>query len=117
MNLNQQLESFLTNHFRGLALKQPLFYRWRIALRFDLQCGEVESTSYFADVVHRAGTLFNEVFEASDPIFFVLMDYRFKRRKIRFKSFCLQCIGQLKREDVHYRILRRVYSDDKDDGY
>jgi len=117
MHLNQNLQSFLRAHFNGLTLKQPLFYNWPIALRFNLQYGEVGTTSYFQEVVHRATKLFDEVFEPTDSLFFVLTDYRYKRRKIHFKNFCFQCIRQLKKDDISFSILRQLYNHDKDDVY
>ncbi|GAA4785982.1 hypothetical protein GCM10023231_12350 [Olivibacter ginsenosidimutans] len=117
MHLNQYLKYFLRDHFNGLTLKQPLFYNWPMALRFNLQHGEVGTTSYFQEVVHRATQLFEEVFEPADSLFFVLTDFRYKRRKIHFRNFCFQCIKQLKKNEISFSVLRQLYDHDKGDVY
>lgn len=116
-NLNQQLQTFLADNFKDLVLRQPLFYNWPFSLRFNLQEGEVGSESYFKEVLQRSHVIFNSVFQPQDDLLFVLVDYRFKRRKLHLGNFCLQCIDKINRERISFKILRHLYEKDKYDRY
>lgn len=116
-NLNQQLQTFLADNFKGLVLRQPLFYNWPFSLRFNLQEGEVGSESYFKEVLQRTHLIFTDVFQPEDDLLFVLVDYRFKRRKLHLGNFCLQCIDKINRDKISFKILRQLYEKYKYDNY
>ena len=112
----QEYRQFLTDNFKGLRLRAPLFYSWDIGLRFDLQVGNTDTDEYFQEVTRRASTIFQTVFDNSDKVFVVFMDYKYKRRKIRFSTFTFQQIDGLKKTDVSYSKENRLYElDDKFD--
>jgi len=107
MVLQTNLNLFLRKAFCGLAIKKPLFYNWPIGLRFDLQTSVEEE--YFAEVVHRAVTLFEEVFGLNEKIILICQAGRFKRDKIRFSNYCFQQINNLIRSEISYEKLRNLY--------
>ncbi len=112
----QEYRQFLKDNFKGLRLRASLFYSWDIGLRFDLQVGNTDTDEYFQEVTRRASTIFQTVFDNSDKIFVVFMDYKYKRRKIRFSTFTFQQIDGLKKTDVSYSKENRLYElDDKFD--
>lgn len=87
MNFKQEYISFLTDNFNSHNLKKPLFYNAKIGLRFNLQKGETNTEDYFKEVLNRSTTLFEAVFEPADDLLLVFTDYKWKRRKIRFKNY------------------------------
>jgi hypothetical protein len=65
---------YLGEHFPGLTLDAPLFYRWPVGLRFDL--GGRACTPGEADgVVQRATGLFEAVFPPEDSCTVVAQDW------------------------------------------
>ncbi|QQT28753.1 DUF3885 domain-containing protein [Sphingobacterium multivorum] len=91
----QEYRQFLQDHFKRLNLRAPLFYNSDFGLRFDLQVGETNTEKYFQNVIRRATTIFQNAFDDSDNVFLVLMDYKYKRRKIRFSNFIFKQIQDL----------------------
>ncbi|WP_313185929.1 DUF3885 domain-containing protein [Sphingobacterium siyangense] len=91
----QEYRQFLQDHFKRLNLRAPLFYNSDFGLRFDLQVGETNTEKYFQNVIRRATTIFQNAFDDSDNVFLVLMDYKYKRRKIRFSNFIFKQILDL----------------------
>lgn len=61
--INQEYRQFLNYNFKGLTLRQPLFYNWNFGLRFDLQVGEINTDDYFKKVTKRACTIFETTFD------------------------------------------------------
>ncbi len=112
----KEYRQFLEDSFKGLRLRKPLFYSWDFGLRFDLQVGDTDTDEYFQEVTRRASTIFQTAFDNSDKVFAVFMDYKYKRRKIRFSNFTFQQIESLKKTDVSYSKEKRLYEpDDKFD--
>ncbi|MFV8347458.1 DUF3885 domain-containing protein [Flavobacterium sp. ZB4P13] len=112
----QEYRQFLNKNFKGLRLGKPLFYNWDIGLRFDLQIGNTVTDEYFQEVTRRASTIFQSAFETSDQVFLVFMDYKYKRRKIRFSNFTFKQIDNLIKTEVSYSKEKRLYEpDDKFD--
>jgi hypothetical protein len=112
----KEYRQFLEDSFKGLRLRKPLFYSWDLGLRFDLQVGDTDTDEYFQEVTRRASTIFQTAFDNSDKVFVVFMDYKYKRRKIRFSNFTFQQIESLKKTDVSYSKEKRLYEpDDKFD--
>ncbi|MCU0437678.1 MAG: DUF3885 domain-containing protein [Raineya sp.] len=100
---------FLKEYFNGLRLHRPLFYRWQLGLRFDLQSGDLNTDEYFQEVVYRASTIFRTTFDMNDSIFLVLMDYKYKRSKIRFHNFVFKQISGIQRNQVQYFKEKGIY--------
>lgn len=112
----QEYRQFLNDNFKGLRLGKPLFYSWNYGLRFDLQVGDADTDKYFNEVTRRASTIFQTVFDNSDKVFLVFMDYKYKRRKIRFSNFTFEQIDNLQKMEISYSKEKRLYEpDDKFD--
>ena len=107
--LKQEYRKFLNDNFDGLRLRKPLFYSWTNGLRFDLQVGQTDTDEYFEEVTRRASTLFQAAFDRSDEVFFVFMEYKYKRRKIRFSNFAFSQIDGLEREEVSFTNEYQLY--------
>lgn len=105
----QEYRQFLTDNFKGLRLRKPLFYSWETGLRFDLQVGDTDTDEYFQEVSRRASTVFQSVFENSDTLFLVFMDYKYKRRKIRPLNYTFRQIDQFKQTEVVFTKEKRLY--------
>lgn len=116
MTTKQEYRQFLNNNFKGLRLRKPLYYSWDFGVRFDLQVGETDTDEYFQEVIRRASTIFQTVFDNSDNVFLVFMDYKYKRRKIRFSNFSFKQIDNLQKNEISYSKEFRLYEpDDKFD--
>ena len=116
MTTKQEYRQFLNDNFKGLRLRKPLFYSWDFGLRFDLQVGETNTDEYFQEVTRRASTIFQTAFDNSDKVFLVFMDYKYKRRKIRFSNFTFNQIDSLEKTEINYSKEFRLYEpDDKFD--
>ena len=61
-----EFKQFLSDNFKGLRLRKPLFYSWCFGLRFDLQLGNTDTDEYFHEVTRRASTIFQSAFDNSD---------------------------------------------------
>jgi hypothetical protein len=128
--LKQEYKQFLTDNFKGLAIKTPLFYNWKFALRFDLQTGETfnserqvidsegnvirhvgdtNSRNYFDEMIKRATTLFEIAFEKNDHLFLVLLEYKYKKRKIKFSNYTFRQIKNLVKTEISYSKVRQLY--------
>lgn len=116
MKRKQEYRQFLNDNFKGLRLRKPLFYSWDFGLRFDLQVGETNTDEYFEEVTRRASTIFQTAFDNSDNVFLVFMDYKYKRRKIRFSNFTFKEVENLQKTEISYSKEFRLYEpDDKFD--
>lgn len=109
MTTKQEYRKFLNDNFKGLRLRKPLFYSWDFGLRFDLQVGETDTDQYFKEATRRASTIFKTAFDNSDKMFLVFMDYKYKRRKIRFSNFIFKQIDSLGKTEVTYSKEFRLY--------
>lgn len=109
MTTKQEYRHFLNDNFKGLRLRQPLFYSWDFGLRFDLQVGETDTDEYFQEVTKRASTIYQIAFENSDKLFLVFIDYKYKRRKIRFSNFTFQQIDSLQKSEIKYSKEFQLY--------
>jgi hypothetical protein len=107
--LKQEYRQFLSNNFKGLTLKQPLFYSWNLGLRFNLQLGDTSTNEYFLEVVRRASTIFESAFDQSDELFFIVKDFKYKRRKIRYPNYAFQQIKNLRKATISYSKERGIY--------
>lgn len=116
MTTKQEYRQFLNDNFKGLRLRKPLFYSWDFGIRFDLQVGETGTDEYFQEVTRRASTIFQTAFDNSDNVFLVFMDYKYKRRKIKFSNFVFKQIHHLQKTEINYSKERQIYEpDDKFD--
>lgn len=109
MTIKQEYRKFLKDNFKGLKLRKPLFYSWNLGIRFDLQVGETDTDEYFQEVTRRASTIFKTAFDNFDKVFLVVMDYKYKRRKIRFSNFIFRQIDDLQQGDLSYSKDFRLY--------
>jgi len=130
LTAKQEYREFLNDNFEGLRLRKPLFYNWDFGLRFDLQTGETSNSSrqildgegnvipqigdtdtdeYFQEVTKRASTIFKAAFDNFDNVFLVFMDFKYKRRKIKFSSFTFKQVDNLKKFEVSYSKEKRLY--------
>ena len=105
----QAYRQFLSDNFKRLRLRKPLFYSWDFGLRFDLQVGDTNIDEYFKKVTKRATTIFETAFVKSDNVFLIFMDYKYRRRKIRFSNFLFQQIDRLTKTAVSYSKEKRLY--------
>lgn len=105
-----EYRQFLNDNFKGLRLKMPLFYSWNYGLRFDLQSGDTSTDEYFEEVTRRASTIFQTAFANSDHVYLVLLDWKYKRRKIRFGNFIFKQISNLHKSEVCYSRETGLYS-------
>lgn len=116
MTTTKEYRQFLNDNFKGLKLRKPLFYSWDFGLRFDLQVGKTNTDEYFEEVTRRASTIFQTVFDNSDNAFMIFMDYKYKRRKIRFSNYTFKQIDNLQKTEINYSKELRLYDpDDKFD--
>ncbi|MBB5395426.1 DUF3885 domain-containing protein [Mucilaginibacter sp. AK015] len=101
----KKTHEFLNENFPGLDFRIPLFYNWDNALRFDLEHDiddDPDSVCYFNEVIKRAITLFEESFAPDDQAFFILRQYKLKRRKIRVGNYFFKQLSDFKKDDVNY---------------
>jgi hypothetical protein len=115
MKTTTEYRQFLNNNFKGLRLKTPLFYNWNHGLRFDLQGGDTNTDDYFKEVTRRASTIFQTAFGKSDKVYLVFIDWKYKRRKIRFGNFIFKQIDKLRKAEVYYSKEQGLYC--PDDNY
>ena len=108
----QEYRQFLSDNFKGLRVRKPLFYSWDFGLRFDLQIGDTNTDEYFKEVTHRASTIFRTIFDNSDKVFFVFMDYKHRRRKLRFSNFIFKQIENLQKNEIIYSKEFQLYEPD-----
>lgn len=107
--IKQEYRQFLRDHFKRLNLRAPLFYSCDFGLRFDLQIGETNTEKYFQNVIKRATTIFQNAFDGSDNVFLVLIDYKYKRRKIRCSNFIFKQIQDLHASEINFSKEIRLY--------
>ena len=105
----QEYRQFLSDNFKGLRLRKPLFYSWNFGLRFDLQVGDTNTDEYFKEVTKRATTIFETAFDKYDKVFLIFIDHKYRRGKIRFSNFVFQQIDNLQKTDVSYSKEKRLY--------
>lgn len=107
----REYRQFLNDNFKGLRLRAPLFYSWAFGLRFNLQDDDIDTAEdeYFEEVLRRSSTIFQSAFNGSDSCFVVLMDYKYKRRKIRFSNFAFKQIDKLLKSEIAFADEKRLY--------
>jgi hypothetical protein len=111
--IQQEYNLFLDTNFTGLKIKVPLFYNWQYGLRFELGTDYKEdSKEYFERLIDRATTLFSSAFESHDIIYMVLIEYKYKRSRIDHYNYIFRQIKDLKKEDISYSKVRKLYSND-----
>jgi len=113
-SLKNEFREFLRTYFNNIQLRSPLFFKAKWSLRFDLQSGEVGTEEYFNEVVRRAKHLFQESFDVNDSVIFYIVDFKWKRRKLRFSNCCFKNITDLTKDEIKYHTIKRMY--DSGDG-
>lgn len=109
MEIGKRYKQFLDDNFKGLRIRTSLFFNWDNGLRFDLQEGEVDTDEYFEEVFKRSTTLFQAAFNPNDSVFLVIMDYKYKRTKIRSGNFCFRQILGLSAYEIAYLKAYKPY--------
>lgn len=107
--LKKEVKDFMSAHFNKSEIRAPLFFNSRYGLRFDLQCGETDTEEYFHAAVLRAQQLFEETFSKNDSVIFYLVDFKWKRRKLRFSNYCFKQIEGLTEDETEYHVVRGLY--------
>ena len=116
--LVQEYNKFLTENFKGLTFKAPLFYNWEASLRFDLQPNAEnpvtpDMSEYFENVLERSTQIFDSVFSSDDEILIVLYQFKWpSRKKIKLGNFAFKQIKDLKKSDVEFSVIKRLYDND-----
>lgn len=109
MEIGKSYKEFLNANFKKLRIRASLFFNWDIALRFDLQDGGVDTDDYFEEVFIRSTSLFQSAFNPNDSVFLILMDYKYKRTKIRSGNFCFRQIRDLSGHEIAYLKVHKLY--------
>jgi len=113
--LVKEYNKFLTENFKGLTLKSPLFYNWDASLRFDLQPNAEnpitpDMSEYFETVLNRSTQILDSVFSSDDDIFIVLHQFKGRsRKKIKLGNFAFKQITDLNKGDVEFSVVKRLY--------
>ena len=107
--IKQEYRQYLEDKFKGQKISTPLYFNENYGLRFDLEVGETNTEEYFTGVIRRSTLLFEAAFNPDDNVFLIFRDYKWKRRKIRFKNYCFNQISDLKKDEVAYSLIRNVY--------
>ena len=107
--IKQEYRKYLEDNFKGQKISTPLYFNGNFGLRFDLEVGETDTEEYFTEVVRRSTLLFEAAFDPNDIVFLIFRDYKWKRRKIKFRNYCFNQISDLKKEEVAYSVIRDVY--------
>jgi hypothetical protein len=68
------LQGFLNEHFNRLKLHPPLFYLWNNGIRFEIRnpAFQWDSKENKLQMKERTKTLFDEIFDDSDEVLFVI---------------------------------------------
>jgi hypothetical protein len=107
--VKRKYTQFLKDNFKGFQIRKPLFYSWNFGLRFNLQVGETNTDEYFEEVTKRATTLFQSAFSNTDKVFIVFVDYKYKRRKIRYPNYIFRQIIGLEKTEIFYTKAKGLY--------
>ena len=128
--LKQKYIQFLADNFSGLVIKKPLFYKWKVGLRFNLQSGDTFNShrqildaegnvvphigdtttkEYFEEANKRAMIIFNEAFSTTDNILLLVYDFKYKRRKISLKNYAFKQIDELRKTEISFSIINQLY--------
>jgi len=86
-----------------------LFYNWPTGLRFNLQTTSPDKEEYFDEVIKRTTTLFAKTFDLTDNLFIVFIQFKWKRRKIRFRNYFFKQIKGLNKREIDYKRITRLY--------
>lgn len=106
------MASALTRFFQQHATNPPdsrlLSYHLPAWIRFDLQ-GPLspDDTGYFAQVLHRATTLFEAAFAPTDEVLLVYQEHRYKRHRIHSSGYLFRQLG-IHKHDVTFRNRRAI---------
>jgi hypothetical protein len=97
----------LIRFFQHHAIKLPdprlLHYELPTWIRFDLQGSlSPKDAGYFAQVSHRAATLFAAAFAPTDEVLLVYQESRYKRHRIRSNGYLFRQLG-IRKQDVTFQ--------------
>ncbi|AHJ96462.1 DUF3885 domain-containing protein [Hymenobacter swuensis] len=106
------MSSPLTQFFQQHATNSPdsrlLSYHLPAWIRFDLQVLlSPDDTGYFAQVLHRATTLFEAAFAPTDEVLLVYQEHRYKRHRIHSSGYLFRQLG-IHKHDVTFRNRRAI---------
>jgi len=97
------LARFFQHHATKLPNPRLLHYELPAWIRFDLQ-GPLspDDAGYFAQVSHRAATLFAAAFAPTDEVLLVYQESRYKRHRIRSNGYLFRQLG-VRKTDLAFR--------------
>lgn len=84
----EKLQKYLRANFPESRLEPPLFYHFSIGIRFEIgvpYC-EIDDPLYFQTVKMRSIFLFQEIFEETDEICFVVNSYKYEEPHLFIKK-------------------------------
>ncbi|SET74611.1 DUF3885 domain-containing protein [Hymenobacter actinosclerus] len=97
------LSRFFQQHASALPEPSQLSYHLPAWVRFDLQgVLSPDDTDYFAQVLHRASTLFEASFSPTDEVLLVYQEPRYKRSRIRSRNYLFRQLG-IGKSDLTFR--------------
>jgi hypothetical protein len=108
VNLFTEAQAFLNANFKGLQLKQPLFYQQYPALRFDLQDENLHTTNanYFEEVLRRMQRIHELTTSDQDDILILYKKLTYRRSKIRKRSYLFK---QFNLHTATFQLKRKPY--------
>lgn len=113
ITLFKELNDFLINHLSDINIKKPL-----PGLRVYLGNGYPDNNpDYFENVISKACKTFENYFNSDDTIYLLIVEYKYKKRRIHANNYIFKQITGLKKENVTYSKIKNLYSNDKDDVF
>jgi hypothetical protein len=101
-NVKSEYTNFMERNYKGVVLKQSIFYNCHYALRFDLHDNDgidyfnhTGEDAYFTEGLNRAKELFDAVFHDCREVYFI-----YRSGKIRFADKIFRTISELKRDEI-----------------
>lgn len=122
MNLLKKELNTILSKFGVTNLSLPLFHAHKYGIRFELGMYAETHEKYIDDLLVRANTLYEAVFEPDAEILVVLFRSFWgteKHRRIRAGSYLMRCIYE-KRQVYFKKDIKKLYiygDDDPDDRY
>ncbi len=101
--MNSPLTRFFQQHATNPPDARLLSYHLPAWIRFDLQGAlSPDDAGYFAQVLHRASTLFEAAFDPTDEVLLVYQEPLYKRSRIRSRNYLFRQLG-IGRPDLTFR--------------
>ncbi|MCM3762872.1 DUF3885 domain-containing protein [Alkalihalobacillus oceani] len=115
------LSHFMKEHFPNLALRPPLFYSWKFAIRFEISMPSVqhEDKNNLLQIEERMNRIFNYVFQDTDELILVT-DIHCERnnpflQKRPTKIYQKYITDKERRRKLQHRVGPSVFLEDGED--